>query len=243
EADEQRFNEITSRLMKSNSGDKYKFQINNQFKASKTKIEKNNSKIRKIDKANDEPVNNFIERVSSNLTEDSLSSVNEILETNLSHPKIVDTETSVERSNRNDVLAISSIINGQESSTPPPNITKKNSSDVLMHYQNSSSTNIIEQSSNSFPTASTTDNTEFLHDNNRKRKQRMQYSLTKADLDEHESISSNSEEPQTSESGLLTSYLMRDKNEKYNQFLKNLLNDNQASHETPKFDESLMQRL
>ncbi|CAG8630076.1 12699_t:CDS:2, partial [Cetraspora pellucida] len=141
EADEQRFNEITSRLTKSNSGDKYKFQINNQFKASKNKIEKNNSKIGKVDKANDEPVNNFIERVPSNLTEDSLPSINEILkpsvtqsshpskETNLSHPKIVDTETSVEGSNRNDVLAISSIINDQESSTPPPNITEKNSSD------------------------------------------------------------------------------------------------------------------
>ncbi|CAG8794729.1 7091_t:CDS:1, partial [Cetraspora pellucida] len=42
-------------------------------------------------------------------------------------------------------------------------------------------------------------------------------------------------------SGLTASYLMREENEKYNQFLKNLLNDNQASHETPKFDESLMQ--
>ncbi|CAG8796929.1 82_t:CDS:2, partial [Cetraspora pellucida] len=88
--------------------------------------------------ANDEPVNNFIERVPSNLTEDFLSSVNEILKlsvthsskkTNLSYSKIVDTETSVKGSNRNDVLAISSIINGQESSTLPPNITEKNSSD------------------------------------------------------------------------------------------------------------------
>ncbi|CAG8530062.1 5991_t:CDS:10, partial [Racocetra persica] len=77
EADEQRFNEIT----KSNSDDKYKFQINNQFKDSKNKIEKNNSKIGKVDKANDEPVNNFIERVPSNLTEDFLPSVNEIFYT------------------------------------------------------------------------------------------------------------------------------------------------------------------
>ncbi|CAG8821901.1 21081_t:CDS:2, partial [Racocetra persica] len=96
------------------SGDKYKFQINNQFKALKNKIEKNNSKIEKVDKANNEPVNNFIKRVPSNLTEeDSLPSINEILkpsvtqsshpskETNLSHPKIVNTKTSVEGSNRN----------------------------------------------------------------------------------------------------------------------------------------------
>ncbi|CAG8776522.1 28149_t:CDS:2, partial [Racocetra persica] len=224
---------------------------------SKNKIEKNNSKIGKVDKAIDEPVNNFIERVPSNLTEeDFLPSINEILkpsvtqsshpskETNLLHPKIVDTETSIEGSNRNDVLAILSIINGQESSTPPPNITKKNSSDVLMHYQhtyetendirqypyvliesvdtNSSSTKVIEQSSDSFSTATTTDNTEFLHEikkrknsdvsNNKKGKQRMQYSLTEADLDEHKSISSNSEELQTSgrliaKDNLLKSYL------------------------------------
>ncbi|CAG8780708.1 13495_t:CDS:2, partial [Cetraspora pellucida] len=47
EADEQRFNEITSMLTKSNSVNKYKSQLNNQFKASKNKIEKNNSKIGK----------------------------------------------------------------------------------------------------------------------------------------------------------------------------------------------------
>ncbi|CAG8782085.1 4831_t:CDS:2, partial [Cetraspora pellucida] len=78
---------------------------------------------------------------------------------------------------------------------------------------NSSSTKVIEQSSDSFPTATATDNTEFLRGNNRKSKkrkrsnvsnnkkgkQRMQYSPTEADLDEHESTSSNSEESQTSE--------------------------------------------
>ncbi|CAG8547816.1 7646_t:CDS:2 [Racocetra fulgida] len=171
EADEQRFNEITSRLTKSNSGDKYKFQINNQFKASKNKIEKNNSKIGKVDK-------------KPSVTQSSHPSK----ETNLSHSKIVDTETSVEGSNRNDVLAISSIINGQESSTPPLNITKKNSSDVCINaLSDNESTfsivNLAKQSSDSFPTATATNNTEFLRGNNRKEKQRMQYSPTETDLD------------------------------------------------------------
>ncbi|CAG8458548.1 30969_t:CDS:2 [Gigaspora margarita] len=43
--------------------------------------------------------------------------------------------------------------------------------------------------------------------------------------------------------GLTTKYLMRESNNNYDRFLKSLLNDNEANHESPTFDESLMQRL
>ncbi|CAG8853508.1 36686_t:CDS:1, partial [Gigaspora margarita] len=39
------------------------------------------------------------------------------------------------------------------------------------------------------------------------------------------------------ESGLTSRYLTRTKNTKYDRFLKNLLNDNNAYHKTPEFNE------
>ncbi|CAG8694682.1 12086_t:CDS:2 [Gigaspora rosea] len=45
------------------------------------------------------------------------------------------------------------------------------------------------------------------------------------------------------ESGITVRYLMISENEKYDQFLKNLLDDTVTRHETPIFDESLIQRI
>ncbi|CAG8791926.1 13307_t:CDS:1, partial [Cetraspora pellucida] len=43
------------------------------------------------------------------------------------------------------------------------------------------------------------------------------------------------------ESGITARYLMISENEKYDQFLKNLLDDTETNHKTPIFDESLIQ--
>ncbi|CAG8534520.1 6956_t:CDS:10, partial [Racocetra fulgida] len=106
EIDELRFDNILiSKLRKRNSDKQNK--INELFKASKTIKSK-------VNKVSNEPVNDFIERVPSDLTdEDSLTSIREILkpsvtqnnhpskETNLPHPNTINAETSVAESNRN----------------------------------------------------------------------------------------------------------------------------------------------
>ncbi|CAG8574425.1 17133_t:CDS:10, partial [Cetraspora pellucida] len=148
EVDEQRFDTLTSRFSKRNSRKPYQSKINEKFKVSKT-IKKNKpklskTKIRQVNKVSNELVNDSIERVPSDLTEDdSLPSVNEILkpsitrsnhsskETNISHP---DAETSVVESNRNP-STLSSNINEQNPSDNRqypivliPSIDTKNSS-------------------------------------------------------------------------------------------------------------------
>ncbi|CAG8528070.1 9144_t:CDS:10 [Cetraspora pellucida] len=121
EVDKQRFDTLTSRFSKRNSRKPYQSKINEKFKVSKT-IKKNKPKLSKtkIRQISNELVNDSIERVPSDLTEDdSLPSVNEILkpsitrsnhsskETNISHP---DAETSVIESNRNPSTLSSNII-------------------------------------------------------------------------------------------------------------------------------------
>ncbi|CAG8669986.1 6001_t:CDS:1, partial [Dentiscutata heterogama] len=44
------------------------------------------------------------------------------------------------------------------------------------------------------------------------------------------------------ESGLTSRYLMRTENTKYDRFLKDLLNDDNAYHKTPEFNEILLQK-
>ncbi|CAG8550627.1 25450_t:CDS:10 [Dentiscutata erythropus] len=105
EAEEQRFDTLTSILTKSDS-------IN-----ASNKIKKNKTKTNKV---NYDHVDDSIERISSGLTDNSLPSISEILtplirndsssrNTTLSHSNNVEKD-----SDRNDVQAISSIINSQK---------------------------------------------------------------------------------------------------------------------------------
>ncbi|CAG8592211.1 33028_t:CDS:2, partial [Racocetra persica] len=114
EAEEQRFDTLTSMLTKSNDS----------IKKNKSKINKNLQLIvifltySKL-KVNYDPVDDSIKRISSDLTDNSLPSISEILpplirnnSSTLSHSNNI--KKDVVDSDRNDVQAISSIINSQK---------------------------------------------------------------------------------------------------------------------------------